>query len=86
VWKRRFVCDDSHVHDRYGKDRDVRRKNNQEPGKRARSLCNTDFVQPDDVPVRIRNLGAVMVEMRDIGAGVVMRPEVTVRYGGVMIG
>ena len=86
MWQRRFVCDDRDVHDRRGKKRDVRRKKDQELGKRVSRLRDADLVQPDDVVVRIRHLGAVMIEMRNIRSVMVVRSEVTVSDRGVMIG
>ena len=51
-----------------------------------RGLCNADLVQPDDEVVHIRNLRSVVIEMQEVAASMIVRCEVTVSLGGVMIG
>ena len=82
--KRRFVWDDRHAHEPLGNDLDVRRKNDQERGKRTGRLCEADLVYPDDMLVDIRNFSAVMVGIGDLVAVMAVRRKVTMGDGGVI--
>lgn len=87
--KRRFVRDDSRVHESAGHNVDVACHNHKQLRKRVQRFCNTYFVDPDNVLVGIRNLGVVEVVVMEIGkcgAAVLMGRYVAVSNGGVMVG
>lgn len=82
--KRRFVRDDGQVHEPFGNDLDVRRKNDQERGERTDSLCEADLVYPDDMLVDIRNFNAVMVGTGDLVTVMAVGRKVTMGYRGAI--
>jgi hypothetical protein len=80
-----FVWRDHRTPDQPSSTDDVRRHHNDARRKRVRRLSDGDRIEPHDVLVSIRKLGAIVVEVSGLRGFVVMRREVAMDQGGVTV-
>lgn len=85
MWKRRLIGDDRHVRKRISNDRQVSRNGERKVCTRMRCFGDADLVDPHDIFIGVRHLGAVMVEVSALGAAAIMSRHVAVCDRRVMV-